>query len=450
VLAEWEVATAPSGTEPLDVVVRLSPEALPEDVTEVVFVAEAPALRLSAELAVPVVHTLGRASGSSDLLDLQLLPRFGLAELPIAESGPAAQAGFRHVMRAASVVERTEVPASDLDRMYAARGLAKRFLRTYEVPSLEMAVLRDAQAVGHAGLVVSPMLGVLDESWFAANVKIPRMTPLNRLLQAPREEQSVECAAVTWVGTFEPHKINHYHFHAEHLTALLQVEAFAAAKPDLQVEALVPSYGPKQAEIVELLGIEGVHSFRTRGSGIRARELLFPSAVRQLPRVVEPLLASVLQRIRANAAARRPHAGQGPRIVYVSRLDSGIRRMRNEADLVARMRALGAEIFLGRNLSYLDQVLAFRDAKLVIGPHGAGLTNIGFAPPGALTVEIFSSNFCVEIFARLAGLLGHRYRCFTQPVAAVDPDDPTSWDLDVEAFLAFLDPILNELYATEH
>jgi hypothetical protein len=66
---------------------------------------------------------------------------------------------------------------------------------------------------------------------------------------------------------------------------------------------------------------------------------------------------------------------------------------------------------------------------------------MGFAPPGALVVEVLPAFYVPSYFVRLAGIMGHRYRCFTQPAEATRPGE-WPWTLDLDAFLRFLDPVL--------
>lgn len=52
----------------------------------------------------------------------------------------------------------------------------------------------------------------------------------------------------------------------------------------------------------------------------------------------------------------------------------------------------------------------FADAELVVGPHGAALSDIGFCPPGAALVEIIPDAHSYPYFATLAVSSGLRYR----------------------------------------
>jgi len=60
------------------------------------------------------------------------------------------------------------------------------------------------------------------------------------------------------------------------------------------------------------------------------------------------------------------------------------RIMRNEGALIAELRRRGFDIVVPGTLPFTEQVRTFRNASLVVGPHGAGLTNIAFCEPGTI------------------------------------------------------------------
>ena len=63
------------------------------------------------------------------------------------------------------------------------------------------------------------------------------------------------------------------------------------------------------------------------------------------------------------------------------------------------------------NLPILDQVKLFNNAKLVIAPHGAGLTNLIFSQPKIKVLELLPSSYVQPYFWIICNLLNlnHHY-----------------------------------------
>lgn len=88
-------------------------------------------------------------------------------------------------------------------------------------------------------------------------------------------------------------------------------------------------------------------------------------------------------------AARRPMG----EYLYVSRDDASGRRLLNEQDLLARLHPGRWQRIVCSGLSVAEQIAAFRRARVVVGPHGAGLTNVMFCRPGTRFIELNCRNF---------------------------------------------------------
>jgi len=113
-------------------------------------------------------------------------------------------------------------------------------------------------------------------------------------------------------------------------------------------------------------------------------------------------------------AAGRSEVGRSgpadsPRMIYVWRADATHRPMRNEDELVERLISHGVTPVLLSTLSLDEQIRLFRNARLVIGPHGAGLTNVVFGTPGAVLYELLPQHYRNPCMCRLAQLRGVHY-----------------------------------------
>ena len=97
-------------------------------------------------------------------------------------------------------------------------------------------------------------------------------------------------------------------------------------------------------------------------------------------------------------------------LVYVSRNESSMRRILNENDLLPGLRDMGFNIISPGKLSLTEQIEAFRNARVVLAPHGAGLTNILFCRPNTTLIEIFpEGGVHGSAFLRIASQLNFNY-----------------------------------------
>ncbi|MFA9196327.1 MAG: DUF563 domain-containing protein [Aliarcobacter sp.] len=88
--------------------------------------------------------------------------------------------------------------------------------------------------------------------------------------------------------------------------------------------------------------------------------------------------------------------------IYLSRQDTGGRRLKNESELWARLEPLGFQRIFAGQLTFVQQARVFSHAKLIIGVHGAALTNLVFAHQGAKIIELFPddyTNSCYRVVA---------------------------------------------------
>lgn len=97
-------------------------------------------------------------------------------------------------------------------------------------------------------------------------------------------------------------------------------------------------------------------------------------------------------------------------LLYVSRNESSMRRILNENDLLPGLRDMGFHIISPGKLSLAEQIEAFRNARVVLSPHGAGLTNILFCRPNTTLIEIFpEGGVHGSAFLRIASQLDFNY-----------------------------------------
>jgi len=203
-----------------------------------------------------------------------------------------------------------------------------------------------------------------------------------------------------------------------------------------------------QREYLRLVGVPPERLLPVpRGLLVSCRKVAIPVCLRNRPRMrfgMDWLRARVADHMDPPALARD--------LVFVSRRDSNLRVMHNEAELEQALRPLGFTTFVAGEAPVAEQIRAFSRARVIVGAHGAGLTNLMFAPPGAFVLEIATpGSVGMAEFRYIAAAMGQR--CVT--LVAERPGDnagpgviPLKWNfyVDVAQVLSVLRQHLPELF----
>jgi capsular polysaccharide biosynthesis protein len=81
-------------------------------------------------------------------------------------------------------------------------------------------------------------------------------------------------------------------------------------------------------------------------------------------------------------------SAQTNKYLYIQRLDS--RKIVNEDELLNYLATLNCRIINPERLTVSEQASIFAGADVIIGPHGAGFTNIVFCKPSTMVIDLFS------------------------------------------------------------
>ncbi len=193
---------------------------------------------------------------------------------------------------------------------------------------------------------------------------------------------------------------NYYHWLTDVLPRL-ELLRRAGAEPEAY---LVDRSTRFQREMLDHLGITADRCLAS--PHLRADELIVPSlpdANLKTPPWIVPWLRAQFLPDDIGAPHRRLFVGRGRH--------KHTRRLENEAELLHALGPLGFEAIDPGAMAPADQVRWFAEAECVVGVHGAGLTNLAFAPPGAGVVELFAPDYVNECFWALASTVeGLRYR----------------------------------------
>jgi hypothetical protein len=124
----------------------------------------------------------------------------------------------------------------------------------------------------------------------------------------------------------------------------------------------------------------------------------------------------------------RPGARAKPgRRLYVTRRTSQWRRVVNEDEIVALLEARGFEIIDPGTLSIARQIEIASDAEIIMGPFGAGMNLLLFAPGNATVIELKFESVSMDINPMLCHRIGQRYIAVT--AMPVDGDHSMNADM---------------------
>jgi capsular polysaccharide biosynthesis protein len=98
--------------------------------------------------------------------------------------------------------------------------------------------------------------------------------------------------------------------------------------------------------------------------------------------------------------------------VYLSRQQQVLRRVENEEAVTQLLEKFGFKKIIAEQLSYQDQTQLFSQAKYLVSPHGAGLSNILFMQDGTKILELASKPYeykPVTDYYKLASMMNVDY-----------------------------------------
>ncbi|NEP89600.1 MAG: tetratricopeptide repeat protein [Okeania sp. SIO2C2] len=100
-----------------------------------------------------------------------------------------------------------------------------------------------------------------------------------------------------------------------------------------------------------------------------------------------------------------------PERIYISRKFASWRRVLNEEEVVNLLEKFGFISLSLESMSIAEQALYMVAAKVIVAPHGGGLTNLVFCSPGTKVIEIFSPKYITNFYWEISNLcrLSHYY-----------------------------------------
>ena len=132
---------------------------------------------------------------------------------------------------------------------------------------------------------------------------------------------------------------------------------------------------------------------------IEADELIVPSI--ESRQVMKQMATEIAGRLGVDVTNRNERG----RYIFIERVNS--RKLENSNEFFAWRRRYGFEDYQLEKMSLSDQIKLFSEAEIILGAHGAGLTNILYCHPGTQIVELLSqknNRLCYPALSRMCGL----------------------------------------------
>lgn len=272
-----------------------------------------------------------------------------------------------------------------------------QFPDKYEIPEVFLASIPKARILD-SFLVISPdnrifldsiwSQNLLKESGVLYSIKLPSITY--------KFGNYILIGMYWWEG--------YYHWVLDILPRLSLIEQFEELR---SVPLIVPKgMAPNQYESLRLLGISPDRTIEYDGSHWEVDRVYFPSPLsgtgNPSPWAISWLRSRLLSVLGVQDA-------KATKYFYITRRDAYSRKITNEDQIVESLTRRGFEVICPGELSFAEQVQHFAQAKVIIGPHGAGLTNMVFAPPNSILIELFPESYINVCYWALANVCHNTY-----------------------------------------
>ncbi len=136
----------------------------------------------------------------------------------------------------------------------------------------------------------------------------------------------------------------------------------------------------------------GIHAVVpvAQNEAVRVPHLQAVIPVPHIPRALQsPLGLGRLRNLGGFIAGQ--HGENRVKRIYVSRDDARLRRVLNEKSFTPKLESRGFQRAILAESPIAQQVALFRQAEIVVAPHGAGLAHIAWCKPGTKIIEFFPS-----------------------------------------------------------
>jgi hypothetical protein len=201
---------------------------------------------------------------------------------------------------------------------------------------------------------------------------------------------------------------------------------------------LVPEKNPAFGQSLEFLGIPAARIKPHGATWLSVRRLFFTESFNGHDLARWPWL---LERIRSRLPPAGP-ADLAPEKLYIGRRGEK-RFVLNKTEAIGLLARHGFAIVYMEDLSISQQMIIAQNARIIVGPHGAGMVYAMFMQPGGALIEMFHARYVNPCMLAICNVLRLDYRML---VSNVNPPDSFRTDdaimVDVKLFALTLETVI--------
>ena len=315
-----------------------------------------------------------------------------------------ASRGTIHIVNREELLDRSASRYS-IDSEFSEEGCEPPFLveldNAFVFPTTGLAVTNQLELLEES--VTSPInsrqitMAAISRQCFYDDISTARW-----LLRSDQKYLRANAETVTRACLIAPRHPNYYHWMIETVPRIRYLEKYVAQTGN-EVTLLIPSGLPAWAsQTLDLLGWPNSKIEILSSPAVHVENLVLPSFPE--PNVND--LQWIRKRILENESPDADATDFGKNI-YISRSNAIERRVINEEEVMNALSKYNFERFHLEERSLSQNAHMFNNAELIVGPHGAGLTDLIFSTDGSV-LELFGSKV-KQPYERLSSILGIKY-----------------------------------------
>jgi capsular polysaccharide biosynthesis protein len=276
-------------------------------------------------------------------------------------------------------------------------------------------VLYDEFSLGDVNRYGAKVNGIVIQKW--DSLRYPAAT--NEFLLCTYHREASPSEIERGISLLMDHSVNYYHWLLECLPrAILANRQTEWSGAPFLIDAGIPD---QFIESLLLVSPDRNHISIEKGLRQPVHEVYFPSMMSlthdyygSAPPLAKDFVIApeAVALLRSNLLEdSQPESGERKhQFIYVARSGGKHRALTNEDEVITVAQKMGFSIIYPGFMSFSEQIALFENAKIILGPTGAGMVNIVFASPECKIVVMAAAtrNANFLLFAQLAQYVGQK------------------------------------------